>query len=426
MITRRKFFPIAAAPFLPLFARPSKNSNIYQINKLLDFMKTEPPQHIEDISDLGKRFLLQGAKRVTGVYSASNPFAQPQSITDPTKYASQKLISNLDLVDSWRSTSNLTTLHPEDDIILMGGPVPNPYSRLILGVGRGSPILGLASRDIVQLPFTFDLVTPLREGRFRQHSIGAGKSPDWDLIVNGSRIREPGEYLLITSIPNVYAEKGRIVIISGKGGPGTRAIDLVLRNRSLIEKLLKETKGFDGWQILIAVPSQEKEIPLELGTEDVQRIHFDFDKLRKEVAGSPLFSDPREEITSAYLGLLARQDVAKIQQLLTITKEWEPSFPEDMAVPERALLGSPVSGAHSAPNKRELAMSENAKSPTDDQKDSEVSKRLPSFAEIDQYLASIKGKEKQAITAEHERIRSLWANHPLAEILEISGLDIDT
>lgn len=275
---------------LPLVATATHIPRAYRINEQLSLRTESDVKEIKEVSELGRELLIAGNTQISGVYSSNNPFGPPEEITRPTKYAAERIITNLQLADTYSFEEKLRTYNPEQDIVFLGGPVPNPYSRLILGAGYGSEILRLSGASDGFLPFMFDLITPLKEKRFRPYTQGSGKRPDWDLIVDGSRRQDPGDYLLITCIPNVYSKKGRLVVVAGKGGPGTRAIDLVLRNPFLIATLLAVVKDYEGWQILIPVLWHENEIPRALGTAETHPIKADFDKARAFLAGTPLLA----------------------------------------------------------------------------------------------------------------------------------------
>lgn len=376
---------------LPLAVAATQVPKIYEINKDLTLENLSWPQDfieknatiLDDVAALGRNLLFSGEEKIFGVYSANNPFGPPETITLPTKYASEAVVKHLMLGHEYRFVQSLASSTAGDDIIFFGGPVSNPYSRLILGAGDGSPILRALGMRNATLPFTFDLINPLKDGRYRPYSYGSGKRPDWDLLVDGSRVTEPEEYLLITVIPNIYSKKGRLVVVSGRGGPGTRAIDLVLQNRSLMQSLLRGTRQFSGWQVLITVSARETEIPQEISSPQIREVIIDFDEARNVLSGKPLFSDPRDALTSEFLGLLAAPYVAKLQQSLTIGPDWEPRLDLETQFQLGAIGRSQLGSAHSAPDQQERTMGDARQVAAD------------SFFESPDFIATLSDQDKR-------------------------------
>jgi hypothetical protein len=107
---------------------------------------------------------------------------------------------------------------------------------------------------------------------------------------------------------------------------GGLAIDLVLKNPRLLERLRRKTLNYQGWQVLIPVTKVVDGIPREIGEERIFQIKVDFDRLRSMLKGRPFLSDPRFPEKEALFGLAAayrRADVT-LDRVEGFTEQEEP------------------------------------------------------------------------------------------------------
>lgn len=155
---------------------------------------------------------------------------------------------------------------PPGSAVVTGGPVSTREARLIFGIGGTSPLLG------VRLPFSFRYWDRFPE------AIETNAEP-WELVVDGVPASSVKECLIITVLP--MGEVDRIVNIAGLHGAGTRAIDFILRNEKLLQRIERETRSLVGWQTFVEVKSIDTEIPVGLGDLKVREIKgLDFDSIR--------------------------------------------------------------------------------------------------------------------------------------------------
>ena len=114
---------------------------------------------------------------------------------------------------------------------------------------------------------------------------------DWHLLVQGRRITEPQEFLLIHSMPNPYSPTPeRLVVIGGRHGHGTQAIDIVLRDARLLEGLLRKTSDLPAWQALIPV-TVGSHGPTAVGEYRVFEVVYDVERLNQTLANRPFLTN---------------------------------------------------------------------------------------------------------------------------------------
>ncbi|MGC2224689.1 MAG: hypothetical protein WA624_21195 [Methylocella sp.] len=261
----------------------------------------------------GIELLFGNAEKKSGVPSIDNPFSGKPGITKPTSDAVRCVIHTLQNdEDKITKVTDLKADKLIGSFIFFGGPVANAYSRHILGLGGPSPLLSMIHSDErAVLPMHFDLPASINSGATvdyttADYSTDVRRRPAWELVVEGRRGhvtisngRQEDDFLVLTSIPNVYSpsafHKHRITIVSGAHGPGTRAIDLVLADPAILDKILTQVKSFSGsgWQALINVSNIDSQgWPRKIEVNKVKEIIADFDKLHDQLKAKPFMTNP--------------------------------------------------------------------------------------------------------------------------------------
>jgi hypothetical protein len=141
---------------------------------------------------------------------------------------------------------------------IIGGPVSTSEARLIFGTGGSSPLLQ------VPLPFSF------RYWELMDEAMQSRREP-WQLLVDGASNTAVRECLIITNLP-VSDKVDRIVNIAGLHAEGTIALDWVLRDTRLLERLERDTRNLDGWQFFAEVKMDRSNRPLSLGETAIREI----------------------------------------------------------------------------------------------------------------------------------------------------------
>jgi hypothetical protein len=215
--------------------------------------------------------------------SFDNPYSPICGVTAPTRDALASIFSHLGF--SPPDTTELKELGPriiDGSLLLLGGPVPNPLSRSILGVGAGSPLFQGALGRVVQLPVHF--------ANIQSVEVGPGARPQYQLVADNSPVtlgEGVEDCLVITSIPNVYSPnyqfRHRLFNLAGLHGGGTRAIDLVLRGEFLEKfyKMVRESSEFrdaPGWQAVIRVDVDRGNSGIPLGIKDWRAFRINMDE----------------------------------------------------------------------------------------------------------------------------------------------------
>lgn len=242
--------------FLAPFAASSLGSFLIEYEKREKEKENQKNAHRQMISNL----IFGESTRHFYTPSYNNPYAENSgitTITNPTKDALFSVFSHLG--GTPENMTDLNTSGPaiiDGGLLLLGGPVPNPVSRSILGDGSGSPIFQEALSKKVRLPISFANINSIKTG--------PGNRPEYQVLVNDNPLpAEKGtDYLVITSMPNIYSSTyalgDRLFNIAGLHGGGTRAIDLVLQ-QDFLGKLYKdvtessELRSAPAWQAIIRV-----------------------------------------------------------------------------------------------------------------------------------------------------------------------------
>jgi hypothetical protein len=268
----------------------------------------------EEAKGLGINLLFGASESKSGVPSVDNPFSGEFGVTKPTRDAIANVLASLELDPSViREQADLRTEQLVGSFVFFGGPVANKYSRHIMGLEGPSPLLEIAhhGRRAI-LPIHFDIVRPQGSKSSVPYSSGkAGGRPAWEIVVHEKRGerrarvdvadgRQANDFLVITSIPNVYSPSGvlgrnRITTIAGVHGPGTRAVALILKDPSLLNELHKLVRGYEAWQALLEIRGidHETQWPKSVRIERCVPIDADFGKLATLLAGKPFLTDPR-------------------------------------------------------------------------------------------------------------------------------------
>ncbi|MFF9304113.1 hypothetical protein [Streptomyces sp. NPDC014777] len=186
-----------------------------------------------------------------------------------------------------------------DSLVLLGSPTSEGLSRLVFGYqeapNRADCLLkgGLAS----SLPFSWNLDGTQIKARAKRWVSGISQPterPNWSIQGSQNRRWYPDlrgddflktDYLLITKIPNILVDEDRgsghfIVSIGGAHGTGTRSIERVLSNRSVLRKIVDElnidpenpASWPDAYQILLRVGKIEHDAQSGSRPKDVEYV----------------------------------------------------------------------------------------------------------------------------------------------------------
>jgi hypothetical protein len=256
----------------------------------------------KEIAKLNQIIWLGNSKCVLGILGRDHPFLDAENHPS-TLEGIDSFIGRLCL-GQIKSVPEVDSQILEGSAVVFGGPVSTREARLIFGKGDASPLLRVA------LPFSFRYWDRIAE------AVESHTEP-WELIVDGVANPAVQECLIVTVLP--MGDKDRIVNIAGLCGAGTRAIDLVLRDQHLLERLERETRGLVGWQLFGEVFT-DNETPKSLGEVKVREIKgADFDSVRYSVRSQLFLRDHaghrEDEVASD------RPDVSTIRPIVGWTPE---------------------------------------------------------------------------------------------------------
>lgn len=265
----------------PFRYNPESGGDLFVSSALrvrLSEVASNPLANDQRTRQLGRRLLLRSQHAVSAIEVSDNPNWSGPGVDEAAADAALSIIRRLSLNERNLSVNDDLS-DPQGDVVILGGPVSSVFSRLVLGDGRGSPLLHGA-----HLPFEFDLnesEPPLR-----------GTRPNWRVRRNGSALSFEEDFLLITCLPNPYGiGDERVVNVAGRHAGGTRAIDLVLTNEHIMLDLIARTEGQDGWQALVKVSSDGQRATNIVDAADVLGVTANFGQLRRLHAGKPFMSD---------------------------------------------------------------------------------------------------------------------------------------
>jgi hypothetical protein len=155
-------------------------------------------------------------------------------------------------------------LRPDDDAVLIGSQVANAATRALLGRADGEePLFDIAHRGWrTQLHWNLHTpesapMTTIAEFRGQRTSL-AHLFCERDSASCHESERDPAgtryldDYLLVTVLPRRAGGAQRTLILAGLHGPGTRAIDLILREppAAMLEKAARQIAGAPYYQML--------------------------------------------------------------------------------------------------------------------------------------------------------------------------------
>lgn len=218
------------------------------------------PFPTRETTDLGRALVYKNSKSAFGILAHIHPFYDGQP--HPSSLDGLDILIRRLRLGRIRSVERLGAEACEGTATVFGGPVSSREARFIFGKGDHSPLVGVA------LPFSFRYWDRMAEAV-------ASRTEPWEVIVGGVPAPAVRECLIVTVLP--VGDADRIVSIAGLHGAGTRAIDLVLRDRQLLERVERETRNLPGWQFFCEVIASDNETPTELGETLLREINGDFD-----------------------------------------------------------------------------------------------------------------------------------------------------
>jgi hypothetical protein len=302
-----------------------------------------------EISEMGRQFLFRNATTINGIPSTGYPFLRDE-IHPAASVSINSLIERLNFIGEFNRVRNLDATSVTGDLALIGGPVNNWHTRMILGTGHYSPLFSLiGSGEQPRVKFDLSSLPTMLKQR--------GREGFWPLIIGERRIDNPGELLLITSIPDPYQPQARILNLSSNLSPGLSVPELLLsdpRYFGLLDRLMKETHNLEGWQVLIPVTRDDGLKALELGDVQVFSVEVDFDALRKRLVGMPSFSNPIDKRYVGFTGLMAAYLDSNPGERM-IQKVSSPS--EDTSTRSAALSRSDEGALGAAPKQEQQSVS---------------------------------------------------------------------
>ncbi|CAH2606356.1 conserved protein of unknown function (plasmid) [Rhodovastum atsumiense] len=263
------------------------------------------PPHLEELYEppekwpsLCRELLFANSLDVCGIPAQRHPFLPPgkSDIAPASAHAIRSTIRYLKLGDGIEVVRDLNTNAPRGNFILFGGPVNNRYSRAILGTGWESPLFQLGREKWLGPPIRFDITSFSEEKN--------SSEVRWPLIIKDQVYAGPGEFLLITSIPDPRAPLARIVNLAGRGPQGVMAVEHFVRNEAILEKLLKSVRHMTAWQALLRVSLSSDGSPSVLDMEAVYEIGYDFSNLQREMKSVRYLDEPNVIEFNGFFGLV--------------------------------------------------------------------------------------------------------------------------
>jgi len=226
------------------------------------------------LANLGRAVLFGNATTLAGRVGRSHPFfrgsAHPSTLDGFDALIGRLCLGRIKAVPELDANALMGSL------VIFGGPVSTWEARLIFGSEGLSPLLGS------QLPFSFRYTDRLPEA-------AATRTEPWELLIDGVA-RACEEALVITVLP--MDGNNRLVSVAGLRGPGTRAIDLLLRNERLLDRLYRDTRGLTGWQFLAEVSDVVEDVPRslrEMSVRELTGVQFDslnyLETMKRLIAG---------------------------------------------------------------------------------------------------------------------------------------------
>ena len=156
-------------------------------------------------------------------------------------------------------------LRRDDDVVLIGSQVANASARALLGRADGQePVFDIAHGGWrTQLHWNLHTpesapLTTIAEFRGQRTSLAhvfceRSSASCYESERDPAGTRYLDDYLLITMLPRSKGSAQRTLIFSGLHGPGTRAIDLILREppAAMLERAARQIAGAPYYQMLV-------------------------------------------------------------------------------------------------------------------------------------------------------------------------------
>jgi hypothetical protein len=160
--------------------------------------------------------------------------------------------------------SGFPRLRRDDDVVLIGSQVANASTRALLGRADGDhPLFDVTHRGWrTQLHWNLHTpesapMTTIAEFRGQRTSLAhifceRDSASCYASERDAAGTRYLDDYLLVTVLPRVKGEQQRALILAGLHGPGTRAIDLILREPPVVmlEKAARQIGEAPYYQML--------------------------------------------------------------------------------------------------------------------------------------------------------------------------------
>jgi hypothetical protein len=210
--------------------------------------------------------------------STRNPFRRKvpnTGFTAPSFDAARAIAGALDL--DWSAAvirPDVLAMDAGGDLVVIGGPLSNPFTQAVLGLDGVSPTLVSARGSRFRFPIYFEIERDWEEFADGTSGSGAGvlptiRKPNWSIRYGDERLRariEDGyvteDFLLLTRLPNVFDDKVAfspgIAIVSGANGAATRGVAQLLSPGPLLDELaeaLSKRGDPPAWQALVRFPS---------------------------------------------------------------------------------------------------------------------------------------------------------------------------
>lgn len=160
------------------------------------------------------------------------------------------------------------------NLFFIGGPIRNIMSRIILGLGRTSPIEYFSTKKEKNFPCYFYI--PKYKDQYNKIEYvktllsGGLMTPNGEIGVSyGENNFITEDYLLITKIPNIFSNKNSgqfqsIFIFSGIRSPATTAFELLIKDNHYTNLIINSVNASNSscWQALFKIEcNKETQIP---------------------------------------------------------------------------------------------------------------------------------------------------------------------
>ena len=187
--------------------------------------------------------------------------------------AAQTYVSRFYGDAAFHPVEGFPTVHPDDDLVIIGSQVANRWARDYMGEpDRTEPVFEIA-RGGWRTTLHWNLhtpksapLTPVTEFRGPRASAAHVFCERTGLVRHQSKRDLAGmgyldDYLLVTVLPRIKGGRQRVIIFSGLHGPGSRSVDLILREppTDLLQRAARQIAGAPYFQILLHVDTTTDE-----------------------------------------------------------------------------------------------------------------------------------------------------------------------